>query len=234
MTDIREQLILLQDPANADFQARLTPGIARERFLGVCTPEIRRLGKSLRGSPEAAEFMEQLPHFYFDENNLHAVLIEEIKDFDACMPALERFLPYVDNWATCDMMSPKCVKKHLPELLPYIRRWLSSGHTYTCRFGIGMLMRWYLDDAFDPQYLDWIAALRSEEYYVNMMIAWYFATALAKQYDAALPYIERRRLEPWTHNKAIQKAIESDRITPEQKEYLRGLKVSGTGEKPLD
>ena len=224
MPDIGEQLLALRDPGNAAFQARLTPGIDRDRFLGVRTPEIRKLAKALRGSPEAAEFMERLPHDYFDENNLHAVLVEQIKDFDACIHALDCFLPFVDNWATCDIMSPKCFKKHLPELLPHIRRWMESNHTYTCRFGIGMLMRWYLDDAFDPKYLDWVATLRSEEYYINMMIAWYFATALAKQYAASLPFIQNKKLAPWTHNKAIQKAIESYRIPPEQKALLREMR----------
>ncbi|MBQ9196032.1 MAG: DNA alkylation repair protein [Clostridia bacterium] len=225
MNDVLNRLLSLRDPDNAAFQSKLAPGINADRFLGVRTPEIRKLGKALQNTPEAAAFMDALPHFYFDENNLHAVLIEGIKDFESCVASLDRFLPFVDNWATCDIMSPKCFKKHLPELLSHIRRWMNSTHPYTCRFGIGMLLRWYLDDAFDPQYLDWVAALRSEEYYVNMMIAWYFATALAKQYNAALPYLQNKKLAPWTHNKAIQKAIESYRVTPEQKEALRGLKI---------
>ena len=225
MPDIGEQLLALRDPGNAAFQAKLLPGIDSGRILGVRTPDIRKLAKALRGTSQAAEFMERLPHAFFDENNLHAVLIEEIKDFESCAAALDRFLPFVDNWATCDIMSPKCFKNHLPELLPHIRRWMASKHTYTCRFGIGMLMRWYLDEAFQPEYMNWVAALRSEEYYINMMIAWYFATALAKQYRTALSFIQNKKLAPWTHNKAIQKAMESRRITPEQKALLRGMKI---------
>ena len=148
-----------------------------------------------------------------------------MKDYSQVIAALDAFLPYVDNWATCDLMSPKIFKKHLPELREQIQVWMASSHTYTIRFGIEMLMTFYLDEQFQPEYLDWVADVHSEEYYVNMMIAWYFATALAKQYDAALPYLQEHRLEPWTHNKAIQKAIESYRITDEQKAYLRSLKV---------
>ena len=224
MIDIRERLQALAEPGNAAFQSKLTPGIDSECFLGVRMPAIRQLAKELRGTPEAADFMAQLPHFYFDENNLHAVLIDGMRDYDTCILALDAFLPFVDNWATCDIMAPKCFKKHLDDLLPQIRRWMASEHVYTCRFGIGMLMRFYLDDTFDPQYLDWVSALRSEEYYVNMMVAWYFATALAKQYDAALPFIADKKLAPWVHNKTIQKAIESYRIAPEQKTLLRNMK----------
>ena len=169
--------------------------------------------------------MKILPHKYYEENNLHGFLIETMKDYNQVIAALDAFLPYVDNWATCDLMSPKIFKKHLPELREQIQVWMASSHTYTIRFGIEMLMSFYLDEQFQPEYLDWVADVQSEEYYVNMMIAWYFATALAKQYDAALPYIQQHRLEPWTHNKAIQKAIESYRITDEQKDYLRSLKV---------
>ena len=171
--------------------------------------------------------MDDLPHTYFDENQLHAFIVSELRDYEACLQEVERFLPYVDNWATCDQMSPKVFRKHHAELLGPIRRWIASDATYTVRFGVGMLMEHYLDDDFDPDYLDTVAAVKSEEYYVRMMVAWYFATALAKQYDATIPYVESRRLEPWTHNKAIQKAIESRRISPETKDYLRGLKVKG-------
>ena len=176
-------------------------------------------------NPEAAAaFLKQLPHTYYDENILHAFLIAGMKDYDACMEALEVFLPYIDNWAVCDSLSPKVFGKHKTELLQKIRLWILSGHTYTCRFGMGMLMRWFLDEDFRPEYLEMPAAVRSEKYYVNMMTAWFFATALAKQWDAAIPYLEQNRLDVWTHNKTIQKARESYRITPEQKEYLKTLK----------
>lgn len=221
---VRERLFALRDEKYADFSAKLNPTLPGECFIGVRTPAIRALAKELRGTNEAAEFLKELPHKYFDENNLHAALVEGMKDYSACIAALDAFLPYVDNWATCDMMTPKVFKKHLPELIPEIRRWMGSDQPYTVRFGIEMLMAFYLDGAFRPEYLREVAIIRSEEYYVNMMIAWYFATALAKQYDAALPYIEEQRLEPWTHNKAIQKAIESYRISDEQKAYLRTLK----------
>lgn len=168
-----------------------------------------------------------ISHRYFDENQLHAFIISETKDFEECAEQTERFLPYVDNWATCDQLSPKVFRKHRAELLPRIRRWISSEKTYTIRFGIGMLMQHFLDEDFDPACPELVASVRSEEYYVNMMIAWYFATALAKQYDAVLPYLQERRLSPWTHNKTIQKARESFRITKEQKEYLNSLKVKG-------
>ena len=172
-----------------------------------------------------SDFLSSLPHKYFDENQLHAFLISEQKDFDKCVSLLEEFLPYIDNWATCDQLSPKIFKKNREKLLPLIEKWLSSSKTYTIRFAVGMLMQHFLDSDFNPSYLEKVAEIRSEEYYVNMMIAWYFATALAKQYEASLPYIERKKLAPWTHNKAIQKAIESYRITKEQKEYLKSLKT---------
>ncbi len=194
-------------------------------MAGIRTPELRKYAKTFSKTPEAAEFLKILPHRYYEENNLHGFLIESMRDYGQVIAALDAFLPYVDNWATCDLMRPKVFQKHLPELLEEIRRWMASDRTYTIRFGMEMLMTFYLDEAFRPEYLDWVAEVRSQEYYVNMMIAWYFATALAKQYGAALPYIENHRLEPWTHNKAIQKAIESYRITEEQKMYLRTLKV---------
>ena len=176
-------------------------------------------------SGDSASFLAELPHRYFDENQLHAFLMSEMKDFPRCMEEVERFLPYIDNWATCDQLSPKVFRKHRKELLLRIPEWIRSKETYTIRFGIGMLMQHFLDEDFDPAYLELVAALRSEEYYVNMMIAWYFATALAKQYDAALPLMENRQLSDWTHNKAIQKALESFRVTPEHKEVLRSLRV---------
>ena len=168
--------------------------------------------------------MKVLLHDYYEENNLHAFLIEGIRDYEECIRALDAFLPYVDNWATCDMMAPKIFKKHLAKLEPKIEEWMASEHVYTVRYGIGMLMRYYLDEEFETEYLEKVAAVESEEYYVKMMAAWYFATALAKQYEKTLPFLTEGRLEKWTHNKAVQKAVESNRITAEQKKYLRTLK----------
>ncbi len=222
---IRSDLFALQDKAYRDFHSKLIPSVNPENIIGVRTPVLRKYAKQLSKTPQAEEYLKLLPHKYYDENNLHGFLIEDIKDYDAVITALDAFLPYVDNWATCDMMSPKFFQKHLPELLVKIREWITSDHTYTIRFGIGMLMKYYLDEAFSSEYPDMVAAVRSEEYYVNMMIAWYFATALTKQYDAVLPYLENHRLSRWTHNKAIQKAIESYRITAGQKVYLRSLKM---------
>ena len=223
-TTIQARLFELQDLSYRDFQCKLMPTVDPDTVIGVRTPELRKLAKSFSKEPEAEAFLRTLPHRYYEENNLHGFLIETMKDYSQVIAALDAFLPYVDNWATCDLMSPKIFKKHLPELREQIQVWMASSHTYTIRFGIEMLMTFYLDEQFQPEYLDWVADVHSEEYYVNMMIAWYFATALAKQYDAALPYLQEHRLEPWTHNKAIQKAIESYRITDEQKAYLRSLK----------
>lgn len=222
---VKDRLYALQDAKYRDFQSKLMPTVSPETIIGVRTPDLRKFAKEFGKTPEAAEFLKILPHRYYEENNLHGFLIEQMKDYDACVAALDAFLPYVDNWATCDLMSPKVFGKHLPELLVKIREWLNSGLTYTVRFGIEMLMSFYLNENFKPEYLETVAAVKSQEYYVNMMIAWYFATALAKQYDATLPYIEQRRLDPWTHNKSIQKAVESYRITEEQKAYLRILKT---------
>lgn len=222
---VRRELFAMQDLKYRDFQCKLMPTVAPDAVIGVRTPALRSFARAFGKTPEAEIFLTQLPHRYFEENNLHGFLIAAMKDYDTCIAALRTFLPYVDNWATCDQMAPKVFKKHLPELLEEIRQWIASGETYTVRFGIGMLMSFYLDEAFSPEYLELAASVQSEEYYVNMMIAWYFATALAKQYDAVLPYIEQQRLEAWTHNKAIQKAVESYRITAEQKEYLKTKKI---------
>ena len=222
---IREELFRLRDEKYRDFQAKLIPTLDPAAMIGVRTPELRRLAKELWKRGEAEPFLAALPHGYFDENQLHAFLLSEMKDFSRCLEGVERFLPFVDNWATCDQLSPKVFRKHREELEPRIRRWIASGETYAVRFGVGMLMQHYLDEAFDPGYPALAASLRSEEYYVNMMIAWYFATALAKRYEDAIPYLEEHRLDPRTHNKAIQKALESYRITPEQKAYLRTLKT---------
>ena len=221
---IQERLFALRDEKYREFQRSLIPGLPRENIIGIRIPAMRKLAKEFVKEPEAAVFLKQLPHTYYDENILHALLIAEIKDYDACMEAVEAFLPYIDNWAVCDGLSPKVFGKHKAELLEKIRLWIPSEHIYTCRFGIGMLMRWFLDEDFQPGYLELPAAVRSEEYYVNMMRAWYFATALAKQPDAALPWLTEKRLDLWTHNKAIQKAVESRRIPPGMKQLLRGLR----------
>ncbi|MDO5547028.1 MAG: DNA alkylation repair protein [Eubacteriales bacterium] len=224
MTSIQQELFALQDTGYRDFHARLIPTVPKESIIGVRTPALRKLAKAFAKTPEAEAFLLDLPHTYYEENNLHAFLLETRRDYAQLIEELNRFLPYVDNWATCDMMSPKLFKKHLPELYQQIPLWLQSQDVYTVRFAIGMLMQHYLDEAFLPEYPAVVAAVQSEEYYINMMIAWYFATALAKQYDAVLPYLLQHRLSPWVHNKTIQKAVESNRIPKETKQYLRTLK----------
>lgn len=224
--EIREQLLELQEEEYCDFQKKLIPGETADMIIGVRTPALRKLAKKLAKREDITIFLQDLPHTYFEENQLHAFIIGENKEWDSCLAQVEEFLPYVNNWATCDQFSPKVFQKEPERLLPVIRRWISQEQpVYTVRFGIGMLMRYFLDELFQEEYLEWVAEIRSEEYYINMMIAWYFATALAKQYQSALPYIEGQRLSDWTHNKAIQKAIESNRITKERKSYLRTQKV---------
>lgn len=223
MTYIQGRLFALKDEKYRDFTSALIPTVPKERIIGVRTPALRKLAKEICKRGEAEEFLRALPHEYYEEDNLHAFLIGEIKDYPRCMEELESFLPHVDNWATCDSLRPKVLRKHRAELLEKIRGWIASKHCYTCRFGIEMLMCHFLDEDFRPEYLDW-AITESGEYYVRMMTAWFFATALAKQYEAALPYIEEGRLEKWTHNKAIQKAVESYRVNSEHKTYLKTLK----------
>ena len=223
--DLYRKLYDLQDLKYRDMQIKIIPTINPESVIGVRTPELRRMAKDILKAGDYKGFLEQLPHKYFEENQLQAFIISGIKDLNECMEELEKFLPYVDNWATCDQMSPKIFKKHKDVLLTHIKEWIDSEKTYTVRFGVGMLMEHFLDDDFDPVYPELVAKLKSEKYYVNMMIAWYFATALAKQYELVLPYLEDKRLDEWVHNKAIQKSIESYRITDEQKAYLRTLKV---------
>ena len=229
MTDIEKtvqaRLFELQDLAYRDFHSRLMPTVPKEKIIGVRVPELRKFAKEFAKTEDSKEFLKILPHKYYEEDNLHAFLIEQIKDFDECISALDNFLLCVDNWATCDMMSPKIFKKNTEKLLPKIEEWLISDYTYQVRFAIGMLMKFYLDENFDERYLRLVASVKSDEYYINMMIAWYFATALAKQWGKTLPYIENKVLDQWTHNKAIQKAVESYRITEEQKEYLKTLKI---------
>lgn len=222
--EIRAGLFDLQDEKYRDFQAKLIPGKDTRNMIGVRTPALRKYAKELAKRADIEEFLSDLPHQYFDEDQLHAFIISLTRDYDRCMEQVCRFLPYVDNWATCDQLSPKLFRKFRLRLLPQIREWIGSGETYPVRFGIGMLMQHFLDDTFDPAYPEMVAAVQSEEYYVNMMRAWYFATALAKQYETVLPFIEQRRLDAWTHRKTIQKAVESYRITAEQKEYLKSLR----------
>lgn len=226
---VRTRLFLMQDAAYRAFQCKLMPTVDPDSVIGVRMPELRKFAKELAKTPEAAEFLRFLPHKYYEENNLHGLLICAMEDYGRTVDALDAFLPHVDNWATCDLLRPRAFSGHLLELLEQIRIWLASDRTYTVRFALEMLMTFYLDDAFQPAYLDMAAEVRSREYYVNMMIAWYFATALAKQYDAVLPYLRQRRLDLWTHNKTIQKALESYRVTGEQKAYLRSLKLPKGG-----
>ena len=225
MEKIINDLMKLQDKKYRDFQSKLIPNIDVESVIGVRTPDLRSYAKKLVKENNYSSFLEELPHKYFDENQLHAFIISEIKDYDECIKYLNKFLPYVDNWATCDQMSPKILKKHKEDLLTQIKIWIKSKETYKVRFGIGMLMQYYLDDDFKLEYLNLVSSIKSNEYYVNMMIAWYFATALTKQYEQAIKYIENQKLDTWTHNKIVQKAIESYRITSEKKEYLRSLKI---------
>lgn len=229
MSDIEKTvqmwLFEMQDLSYKEFHIKLIPTVDPDTVIGVRTPELRKFAKEFAKTPHAAEFLQILPHKYYDENNLHGFLIETMQDYDGAIAALDTFLPYVDNWATCDMIRPKVFRHHLNRLREQIKIWMASDHMYTVRFAMEMLLTFYLDEHFEPEYLAWVAAVRSDEYYVNMMIAWFFATALSKQYDASLPYIEQKRLAPWTHNKAIQKAIESYRISDRQKSYLRKLKV---------
>ena len=223
--EIVTELFKMRDADYAQFQGKLIPTVSSDRVIGVRTPALRAFAKDLYKDPDIDEFLCATPHQYFDEDQLHAFVISLEKDFDKCIALVEEFLPFIDNWATCDQLSPKCFKKEQKKLLSYIKVWIKSNHTYTVRFAIGMLMQHYLDDGFKTEYADMVAEVRSDEYYINMMIAWYFATALAKQYESIVPYIEEKRLAVWVHNKAIQKSVESYRITAEQKEYLKTLKI---------
>ena len=224
MEEIQKHLFELQDMAYRDFHSRLMPDIDKETVIGIRVPMLRKYAKSIAGTELSEKFIKELPHRYYEENNLHMMLITGIKDYEKCLSEIERFLPYIDNWATCDFPAPKCFEDHKEELLPVIKRWIASSENYTVRYGIGMLMRLYLDADFDPEYVKLVAEVKSDEYYVNMMIAWYMATALAKQWDAVIPYIEEHRMSDWVHRKTIQKAVESYRITDEQKKYLKGYR----------
>ena len=225
MTEIEERLFALQDEKYRDFQVKLIPTVDPESVIGVRTPELRKLAKELLKADDFDTFLDTLPHDHFDENQLHAFILSGMKDYDRCMAGVCAFLPYVDNWATCDQMSPKVFRENRDDLLAHIKEWLRSDETYTVRFAVGMLMEHFLGDDFDLSYPEMVADIISDEYYVNMMRAWYFATALAKQYDSIITFIEDKKLDKWTHNKAIQKSVESYRITPEQKTYLKSLKL---------
>ena len=225
MTEIEKRLFELQDEKYREFQIKLIPTVDPASVIGVRTPELRKLAKELLKRDDADDFLAALPHDHFDENQLHAFMLSGIKDYGKCMEGVCRFLPFVDNWATCDQMSPKVFGKNKEDLLVHIKEWIRSDKTYTIRFAVGMLMEHFLGDDFDTAYPEMVASIRSDEYYVNMMRAWYFATALAKQYESVISFIEDMKLDKWTHNKAIQKSIESYRITPEQKTFLKSLKI---------
>ena len=207
-----------------DFQSNLVPNIQKEKILGVKTPDMRKIAKEINGTAEAQAFLKELPHKYYEENLVHFFIIAMIKDFDECVKAVETFLPYVDCWPVCDQSSPKVFAKNHEKLLPFIKKWISSDHVYTSRFGIRILMNEFLGDDFRTEYLQWVADVNGDDYYIKMMVAWYFATALAKKYDESVVYLKEHRLDPWTHKKAIQKAIESFRVSDEHKEYLKTLR----------
>lgn len=223
--DIINKLYDMQDKKYLDFQSKLIPNIDKDSIIGVRSPDLKKIAKDMYKSDTYKLFLDELPHKYFEENQLHSFIISEIKDYNDCVSLINKFLPYVDNWATCDQLNPKCLKKDLDNLIIEIKKWIKSSDTYTIRFGIITLMRYFLDDKFDKSYLKLVSNIKSSEYYVNMMISWFFATALAKQYDSTIYIIENKILDDWTHNKTIQKCIESNRITLDKKEYLKSMKV---------
>ena len=223
MDSIKEKLFKLQDKKYQELQSKIIPNIDSSTIIGVRTPEIKKLAKEVVKG-DYKPFLEELPHKYYDENQLHAFIISEIKDYDECIKYINKFLPYINNWATCDTLIPKVFKKNTDKLIIEVKKWIKSKDTYTIRYGIGTLMRFYLNDEFKEEYLELVSKIKSNEYYVNMMIAWFFATSLAKQYDSTIKYIESNKLDTWVHNKTIQKAIESYRITDKQKDYLRKYK----------
>lgn len=221
---VLQQLLELSDPSYRDFHAKLIPTVPKEHIIGIRTPVLRRFAAAFSKTPEADSFLRTLPHTYYEENNLHAFLIERITDYDRALAAADAFLPYIDNWATCDFFSPRAFKMNTDRLLEPIYAWLASNRTYTVRFGLDMLMRYYLDERFDPKYLELAVAVPTEDYYLHMAVAWFFATALTKQYERTLPYFLQNRLDRQTHNKALQKTRESLRVPKERKEYLNTLK----------
>ncbi|MBQ7185504.1 MAG: DNA alkylation repair protein [Alphaproteobacteria bacterium] len=221
---IVNSLYAMCDNAYRDFNSSLIPGVDKNSFIGVRTPNLRAFAQNMVKDGVAGEFIEHLPHTFFEENQLHAFILSACRDFDSAVMAVDKFLPYVDNWATCDQMSPKVFAKNTNKLLPYIKKWIKSKHTYTVRFGVLCLMRYFIDDGFDEKYADMVANIKSDDYYINMMRAWYFATALAKQYERVFPYFVDNRLDMWTHNRAIQKAVESFRVSDRHKADLRALR----------
>lgn len=226
MTDVQKTLFDMKDDGYKNFHAKLIPAINPNLIIGVRTPDLRKFAKDFYRSEESTDFIKELPHKYYEENNLHAFLLEQIKDYDTALAETERFLPYIDNWATCDAFVPKVFKKNTDKLIFNICEWLKSDKLYTVRYAVGLLMKLYLGENFKPEYAELVSKIKSDEYYINMMLAWYFATALAKQYDAVIPYITQRRLDKWVHNKTIQKAVESYRIPPETKAYFKTFKIS--------
>ena len=224
MTELQRSLFELQDLKYRDFQSKLLPKTEKEKIIGVRTPILRKFAKEFAQTKEAQNFLQELPHQYYEENNLHLMLVTQIRDYKKCLKEVTQFLPYIDNWATCDLPLPKCFEKHKAELIVDVKNWIASNDTYTIRYGIGVLLRLYLAEDFKDEYPKLVSAVISDEYYVNMMIAWYFATALAKQWEAVIGYLKDRKLTEWVHRKTIQKAIESNRITEEQKAELRGLR----------
>ena len=227
MTEIQKQLFQMQDLEYKKFHSKLMPTVNADNVIGIRVPVLRKFARDFAKSKEADAFLSNLPHTYYEENNLHAFVIEKITDFVRVLKLTEEFLPHIDNWATCDMFFPRIFGKNKERILPYALKWMKSKDTYTVRYGIGIMMRLFLDEDFKEEYLDLVACVRSEEYYINMMIAWYFATALAKQYESAVKYIEQNRLDTWVHNKTIQKAVESYRVPKATKEYLKNLKIKG-------
>ncbi len=225
MTQIQEKLFDLQDLGYKEFHSKLMPTVCKDKIIGVRVPQLRKLAKELNKSELKAEFLNTLPHKYYEEDNLHAFLIEQIKDYDECILRLDDFLLFVDNWATCDMMTPKVLGKNLALLYEKIVEWTKSEHTYTVRFAIVTLMKFFMDERLEEKHLKLLLSINSDEYYINMAIAWYLATALSSRWEIVVPYIESKKFNKWVHNKAIQKSVESYRITPEQKEYLRTLKI---------
>ena len=218
---VYERLLSYQDKTYKEFQSKLVPNIDKETIIGVRTPQIRSIVKEIFGTEEANIFLKTLPHQYYEENLVHIFLVSKIKDYDECVKEIERFLPYIDCWPVCDQATPLVFKKNHDKLLPYIKKWIKSNKVYTARFGIRMLMNEFLNDDFKEEYLELVSSKKGEDYYLKMMIAWFFATALAKQYNATIKYIENKCLDPWIHKKTIQKAIESYRVSDEHKEYLK-------------
>ena len=225
MTDIQKDLFDLRDEEYKKFHSKLMPTMNPELIIGVRTPILRKYALQIAKTEKAKDFINNLPHKYYEENTLHAFILEPTKDFDTAIDLWEKFLPHIDNWATCDMFSDKTFKNNRDKIIPYVKKWIKSKHTYTVRYAIGILMNLFLDEYFKKEYIELVSTIKSDEYYINMMIAWYFATALAKQYDSAVEYIKQNKLPVWIHNKTIQKAVESYRIPKETKEYLKTLKA---------